>query len=65
MIATFTRRSPPPHQDPADGVNRSKLDFFQIIVMLHIKLRESRMQQHGSKYFACRHPPDPVYGVPK
>ena len=34
---TFWRRHPLP--DPGDGVNRSKVNFFQNMVMLHIKLK--------------------------
>ena len=29
------------------------------MVMLHIKLRESQMQQQGRKYFGQEHPPTP------
>ena len=36
-----------------------KIQRFQKKVMLHINLRESRMQQHGGKYFAHRPPPSP------
>ena len=32
------------------------------MVMLHIKLKKIYMQQHGSKYFACRHTIDPGVG---
>ena len=39
--------SPPP-PNPGDGVSEVKIHLFQNMVMLHIKLGESRMQQHGS-----------------
>ena len=33
----FARRPLPPPNEPGDGVNRSEINFFQNIVMLHIK----------------------------
>ena len=40
--------------------SKVEIELFQNIVMLQIK-RESQMQQHGSKYFACI--PHPGVGV--
>ena len=50
---------PPP---PTLGVgSKVKIQLFQKMVMLHIKLNEiKKMQQHGRKYFARSPPPDPV-----
>ena len=50
---------PPTHThttNPGDGVSRSKLNFFRTWSCCISNLRESRMQQHCSKYFALRHP---------
>ena len=33
-----------------------QINLFQNMVMLHIKLKETRMRQNGSKYFAYRLP---------
>ena len=52
LVTNIFLQTPPP--DPDAGVNRSI--FFQNMVALHIKWKGSRMQQHGSKYFAYRHP---------
>ena len=51
----------PPRPDPGDGVSRSKFNFFRTWSCCISKLRESRMQQRGSKYFARRPPPTPTY----
>ena len=55
-----------PAVPPEDGVNRSKFNFFRTLSCCISNYRESRMQQHGSKYFARRtrpHCPDPGDGV--
>ena len=36
-----------------------KIQLFQNMVMMHIKRRESQLQQHGSKYFTRRPNPTP------
>ena len=41
-------------QHGRDGVSRSKFIFFRAWSCCISNLRESQMQQHGSKYFACR-----------
>ena len=40
--------------------SKGQISNFQNMVKVHIKIRESRIQQHGSKYFACRPPPNPI-----
>ena len=44
--------------EPGDGVNRSNLNiFFQNMAMFSYQFKGNHeMQQHGSKYFACRNP---------
>ena len=52
-----------PTPDPGYGVNRSEFSFFRTWSCCISNYRESRMQQHGSKYFARRpllHPPPPT-----
>ena len=50
---------------PGDGVYLSKFNFYRTWSCCLSNYRESRMQQHGTKYFACRTPypqillPDP------
>ena len=55
----FCQQRPP---EPGDGVNRSKFTF-QNMVMLHIKLRISLMQQHGSNILPSDPPLNPRDGV--
>ena len=45
---------------PDTGVKRSKLYFYHNMVMLHIELKKSQMQQHCINYFARRPPPPPL-----
>ena len=33
--------------------SKGQFHLFQTMVMLHIKLKRKKMQQHGTKYFAC------------
>ena len=50
---------PPPHPPPPNlrvGSKKSKINFFRTWSCCILNKRESRMQQHGSKYFA-RNPP--------
>ena len=47
----FTCRTPP------TSWVRSKFNFFQNMIMLHISQMKSKMQQNGSKCFVCRPPP--------
>ena len=44
-----------PRPDPGVGVKRLKFNF-QKMVMLHIELKKSQIQQHVCKYFARRSP---------
>ena len=51
-----------------DGVSWSKFNFFRTWLCYISNKRDSRMHQHGSKYFARRPPtppppPDPLDGV--
>ena len=48
----FCLKTPPPLQTPG-----SKSTFFRTWSRCILNLRDSRMQQHGSNYFACRPPP--------
>ena len=50
----FACRLPPP--TPTAGVIKVKIFFFRTMSCCISNLRESRMQQHGSKYFAHRSP---------
>ena len=65
----FCLQTPPPHTHTPSttlgyGIKRSKFNFFSTWPCCVSNLRESRLQQHGSKYFARRHPhPRPVLGV--
>ena len=55
----FCQQTPPLALTLGVG-SKVKIHLFQKMVMLHIKLKtQSRMQQHGSKYFAHR-PPCPT-----
>ena len=52
-----------PPYDPRDGVNRSKCNFFRIWEYGPVAFQirgNHEMQQHGSKYFACRPPYPPM-----
>ena len=58
MIANILPTDPPPLPPPDYG-RGVKIQLLQSMVMLYIKLRESRMQQHDNKYFARRPHPLP------
>ena len=70
-VAVGKFNPPPPPPDPWDGVKRSKFNFYRTWSCCISNKRDSRMQQNGSKYFACRYPlpppppppPDPGNGV--
>ena len=49
--------------DTWDGVSRSKFNFFRTWSCCISNKRTSRMQQHGSKYYACRPPPPPIPSI--
>ena len=53
----FARRPPIPLTRGMGSQGQNSA--FQKNVMLHIKLRESQMQQHDRKYVACRSPHRP------
>ena len=54
---------PADHPHPWGWGQKVKIQLFQNMVMLHIKLKGiMKWQQHGSKYFARRHPP-PTLGM--
>ena len=60
MVENVLAADPSPHPPTLGGVNRSKFHFFRTWSLCLSNLRESRFQQHGTKYFACRPlPPDP------
>ena len=50
----------PPPTDPGDGVNRPRFNFFRNGHVAYQIKGNHEMQQHGSKYFACRPPPPPI-----
>ena len=52
-----------PSTRPTLVVKRSTINFFRAISCYISNLRESRMQQHGRKYLACRPPPPMSLGM--
>ena len=52
-----------PLTPPGDGFKRSKLNFFRTWSCCTFNQMESRMQQHGSKYYTHR-PPALLRNVP-
>ena len=55
-LANIFPTEPPP---TVPGGRYVKINFFRKWSCCVSNLREARMQQHGSKYFACRTPPPP------
>ena len=53
MVANILPTDPPPL---TLGVKRSKFNLFRTMSCCISNQRESQMQQHGSKHFACRPP---------
>ena len=62
MVANVLPADPPPTPRSWGGVKRSKFKSLRTWSWYVSNSRESRMQQHGSKYFACW-PPSSTLGV--
>ena len=62
MFCLQTLAQPPQPNDPGDGVKRSKIKFSGQSHVAYLK-GNHEMQQHVSKYFACRPYPPPHLGL--